>query len=66
MKKKTGGLGMFFFPIIILFLIVIYLEMAKGNAEAYNRIFSSLDTGRNCSILILRSFSVVNNFITGG
>ena len=38
MKKKTGGLGMFFFPIIILFLIVIYLEMAKGNAEAYTRL----------------------------
>ena len=31
-----------------------------------NRIFSSLDTGRSCSILILRSFSVVNNFIIGG
>ncbi len=37
MKKKSGGLGMFFFPIIILLLIVIYLEMAKGNAEAYTR-----------------------------
>ena len=38
MKKKTGGLGMFFFPIIILLLIVIYLEMAKGNARAYTRL----------------------------
>ena len=37
MKKKSGGLGIFFFPIIILLLIVIYLEMAKGNAEAYTR-----------------------------
>ena len=37
MKKKSGGLGMFFFPIIILLLIVIYLEMAKGNAGAYTR-----------------------------
>ena len=31
-----------------------------------NRIFSSLDTGRSCSILILRSFSVVRSFINGG
>ncbi len=38
MKKKTGGLGMFFFPIIILLLIVIYLEMAKGDARAYTRL----------------------------
>ena len=30
------------------------------------RIFSSLDTGLNCSILTLRSFSVVSNFIIGG
>ena len=30
------------------------------------RIFSSLDTGLNCSILIFLSFSVVNNFIIGG
>ena len=29
-------------------------------------IFSSLDTGRNCSILILRSSSVVKSFIIGG
>ena len=31
-----------------------------------NRIFSSLDTERSCSILILRSFSVVRSFMTGG
>ena len=31
-----------------------------------NRIFSSLDTGRSCSILILRSCSVVKNFMIGG
>ena len=31
-----------------------------------NRIFSSLDTGRNCAILIFRSCSVVSNFIIGG
>ena len=31
-----------------------------------NRILSNLDTGRSCSILILRSFSVVNNFMIGG
>ena len=30
------------------------------------RIFSSLDTGRSCSILILRSFSVVKSFMIGG
>ncbi len=29
-------------------------------------IFSNLDTGRNCSILILRSSSVVKSFIIGG
>ena len=31
-----------------------------------NRILSSLDTGLNCSILILRSFSVVRSFMIGG
>ena len=31
-----------------------------------NNIFSSLETGRNCSILTLRSFSVVKAFIIGG
>ena len=31
-----------------------------------NRIFSSLETGRSCSILILRSFSVVSSFMIGG
>ena len=31
-----------------------------------NRIFSSLDTGRSCSILIFRSFSVVSRRIIGG
>ena len=31
-----------------------------------NRIFSVFDTGRNCSILIFRSSSVVNNFMIGG
>ena len=31
-----------------------------------NKIFSNLETGLNCSILILRSFSVVSNFIIGG
>ena len=31
-----------------------------------NRIFSSLETGRSCSILILRSLSVVSNFMIGG
>ena len=30
------------------------------------RIFSSFDTGRSCSILIFRSFSVVRSFMTGG
>ena len=30
------------------------------------RIFSSFDTGRSCSILILRSFSVVRSFMIGG
>ena len=31
-----------------------------------NKIFSSLDTERSCSILILRSLSVVSSFINGG
>ena len=31
-----------------------------------NRIFSSFVTGRSCSILILRSFSVVRSFMIGG
>ena len=30
-----------------------------------NRILSSLETGRSCSILILRSFSVVSSFMIG-
>ena len=30
------------------------------------RIFSSLETGRSCSILIFRSFSVVSSFMMGG
>ena len=37
MKKKTHGLGMFFIPIIILLLVAVYLEMAKGSARAYTR-----------------------------
>ena len=31
-----------------------------------NTIFSRLETGRNCSIFIARSFFVVSNFIIGG
>ena len=31
-----------------------------------NRIFSSLDTGLSCSILIFRSSSVVRSFMIGG
>ena len=31
-----------------------------------NKILSNFDTGRSCSILILRSFSVVRSFIIGG
>ena len=31
-----------------------------------NRIFSSLVTGRSCSILIFLSFSVVRSFMIGG
>ena len=46
---------------------------ASGNSSATstssrigNRIFSSRPTGRNCSILMRRCFSVVSSRITGG